>query len=438
MAADATISRKCQKVEDLAEAMSKTENISQKARTSRYLLALFCLFAGPLYAQLVNLEQWSIDDGMPQSQVRSMIQDYKGYLWVCTFSGVARFNGQKWQSYGIREGLPRNETASVYEDDAGRLYLGLEKGGLMMFGDDRFSKVSDHPALQNVTVLDVLRDSGDRLWVATNEGLIRINQAGTRLWTGEDGLPGSICYALIEDANGQVLVGTDHGLVRVVDDQIHRIFPEDAEVRDLAVHLGEIYAATSKGLWLVSAGEVRPVLVDGTPLNRELRCLASSSDGYLWIGSDNHGVLGIRDNETFVIDDRRGLSENKILSLVSDREGSLWIGTDGILARYKPGPFTVFTKMDGLPNNFVRCMFQDRDGGIWFGTRNGMGFLGSDGKIKSLPGYDGMRIYGVYGDENGRIFAATRDHGFVVWDGGKLRQYTVEDGLPSDNIYRSM
>jgi ligand-binding sensor domain-containing protein len=66
------------------------------------------------------------------------------------------------------------------------------------------------------------------------------------------------------------------------------------------------------------------------------------------------------------------ISEN-IHSIMQDKTGNYWFGTDGDgVCRYNGKSFTYFTVTDGLCSNFVRTIQEDNTGNIWFGTRDGV------------------------------------------------------------------
>jgi len=62
-----------------------------------------------------------------------------------------------------------------------------------------------------------------------------------------------------------------------------------------------------------------------------------------------------------------------IRSILQDKTGNFWFGTDGDGAcRYDGNSLTCFTEKEGLCSNFVRTSLEDKAGNIWFGTRDGV------------------------------------------------------------------
>jgi ligand-binding sensor domain-containing protein len=111
----------------------------------------------------------------------------------------------------------------------------------------------------------------------------------------------------------------------------------------------------------------------GLPQN-SVRSMLQTRDGYLWLGT-NGGLArfdGVRFT-TFDDRDKSRLRESEIWALLEARDGALWIGTyGGGLSRLKDGHFEVFTTANGLVNDTVSALCEDREGALWIGTDSGL------------------------------------------------------------------
>ncbi|MBI4646562.1 MAG: hypothetical protein HY738_08215 [Bacteroidia bacterium] len=117
-----------------------------------------------------------------------------------------------------------------------------------------------------------------------------------------------------------------------------------------------------------------------------------------------------------IYDIGQGLNSSYIVSIVMDRNGNLWFGTNGGgVTRYDGEMFTHFTEKEGLSNNIVRSICEDKSGNIWFGT-NGGGVTCYDGKMfthfTEKQGLSNNRVLSILEDRSGNLW-------FGTWGGGQ-------------------
>jgi ligand-binding sensor domain-containing protein/signal transduction histidine kinase len=110
---------------------------------------------------------------------------------------------------------------------------------------------------------------------------------------------------------------------------------------------------------------------EGLPQSR-IRSIVQTSDGYLWLGTDDGLVRFNGASFTAFTVESGSLRDNEVWAIQEDNEGGLWIGTyGGGLTLYKEGRFKTFTTADGLPDDVIRRLDKDREGNIWLTTPNG-------------------------------------------------------------------
>ncbi len=120
-----------------------------------------------------------------------------------------------------------------------------------------------------------------------------------------------------------------------------------------------------------------------------------------------------------------GLPENVVQSLVQDRDGYLWVGTTGGLARFDGAQFTPVSDgaVESLPVNSIYCLLVDRDGTLWAGTDGGgLLHISSSGVIKTYAAPDGLTdafVHSIYEDSNGRLWVGTAG-GLFLKEGERL------------------
>ncbi len=134
---------------------------------------------------------------------------------------------------------------------------------------------------------------------------------------------------------------------------------------------------------------------------------------------------------------KNGLPQNSVFSLLQDKTGYLWIGTQNGLARFDGVRFQIFNKhrVPALKDNFIRVLYQDKEGKLWIGTSDG-GLVFYDGRrFQSLKETSfGKRIFTIIKDLKGKLWIGT-DHGLAGWDGQRWLVMDETNGLPGHWIF---
>jgi CheY-like chemotaxis protein/signal transduction histidine kinase len=145
----------------------------------------------------------------------------------------------------------------------------------------------------------------------------------------------------------------------------------------------------------------------GLPQNA-VQSILQTRDGYLWIGTSG-GVARFDGVRFTVFDDRdkSRLKENEVNALVEGADSSVWIGTyGGGVSRYRNGHFTIYTTKDGLVSDVVLALCRDTAGGIWIGTEGGLSRF-QDGRFTNFTSREGLlsnKVATLFADVDGAIW----------------------------------
>ncbi len=157
----------------------------------------------------------------------------------------------------------------------------------------------------------------------------------------------------------------------------------------------------------------------------------------LWIGTQGGGLSCFRHGRFIPFRFQDRLSSSSILSLYEDSRGALWIGTDGDgLIRFENGTMHAFTKADGLADNSVFALSGNAPGTLWIGTHNGLSRL-TGNKFVTFSSKDGLGsnyIRSIYADRNGIVWIGTNGGGLCRLSSDGLARYTQKDGLTDGTI----
>jgi len=173
------------------------------------------------------MEQFSVDQGLPHTDVFATVQDGDGFIWIGTSSGLCRYDGVEILTYDISNSiLESSRIASLYLDGDRMLYIGTEAGGLTLYdtANDRFVKTVKVPSN---CVNSVFSSDDGRIYICTNDGLSKLERDGDSYnvtsWSF-----GAVVLTGYSLGGKEVLVGTSKGLarfsesggLRVVDDRL--------------------------------------------------------------------------------------------------------------------------------------------------------------------------------------------------------------------------
>ncbi len=126
-----------------------------------FLLLFFC--STHAFGQDFSLLHFTVEDGLPSNVIYHVYRDSKGFLWICTDKGVARYNGIRFEKFTTLNGLADNEIFSCQEDKEGRLWFASYNGELSYFKDDSFHNAQNtpflklphkHPHIENIEIMD--------------------------------------------------------------------------------------------------------------------------------------------------------------------------------------------------------------------------------------------------------------------------------------------
>lgn len=133
----------------------------------------------------------------------------------------------------------------------------------------------------------------------------------------------------------------------------------------------------------------------------------------------------------------QGLPQSTVQTMYQARDGYLWVGTGGGLARFDGIRFATF-ESSPMPDLAARPIFgfmEDADGHLWIGHSRGATRY-RDGRFERVIGDDlmeGRRVWAFAQGRDGVVWAAS-ENGLVRWEKGAAKIYREADGLPTRRL----
>lgn len=402
---------------------------------------LLFLWSLSLAAQTYNLRVYSLDEGLPQSQVHAMVQDKNGFIWLGTDGGgLVRYNGRAFTSLTDADGLSNNLVLDMCLDEAGRLWLATNKG-VSLYAGQKFQPLPQALGpLQQLSVRCLLIDNKKRMWFGTTSGAFVYD--GKTL-SQADAAKGQMVVAIFADSNGNTWLGTfNDGVYRLHGDGITH-FTVANGLNDNNVWAlqesksGALIVGTDNGLNFIHGDTISSYTHSGSSAKILVRFLNYDDEGRLWIGTWNDGVYVLENGAMLHIGARQGLDINGVLCFLQDREKNIWLGTDGGGAvKYGSQAITSIGSRNGLPSDLVLSMHHAKDGKIWYGHDNGVSvYNGSSYQFfNAKNGFVSEKVWCIYEDETGTIWVATYGSGIFQYRNGVFSPFAGNKDLVNKNV----
>ncbi len=411
------------------------------------ILTLFAASIPDLSAQTLNFRQYTNADGLPQTQVFTIHQDRAGYLWFGTFGGMAQYDGSTFRTFTTADGLAANVVNDLAEGPDGALYVATSGGGLCRRLDEMFSCRTARDGFPSDVVWRVTVAPDGSIWVAGEGHLIRIRGEEVESYPAPMISGSREGMSLAADDVGGVWLGTTSGLYRWDGDGLVPV--RHPLVRDQAVALilpprGEsepLVVGTHSALYRVDGPEaIEPIPLEsaGLPSGAILIQGDRGGDGTLWI-STTVGILRVGDDRATLLTTEHGLPGTDHWIVRVDREGNVWLGSNGGATKFVPGPFRNYGLEHGVPDPLVWTLARDEEGRLWAGTHAGVGRRDPGaGRFSTAIPAEALPAPSVFtmaaAPEGGMLMGTAV--GLVHWDEGAVRHLTPADGLPHPWIAR--
>jgi len=397
------------------------------------LILLFTLMLHNALSQTkIQFEHISLEDGLSQSSVSAILQDYKGFTWFATLDGLNKYNGYEMQAFRNNTddpfSLPDNAINALFEDIDNNLWVGTRSHGIAKFDkiknkfltieniDDRNNSLSSN----NITC--IFQDSRKNFWIGTDKGINILEYSNLNDFYYKDSITSSqynfsfenydsdssanifltnnVITDIVEDKNGSFWIATEYGLnyLNIKNKTCEHFLTVAGKnslpsnnIRDILLDNDSIlWIATDNGLcrFNLTTKEFLNFQKKETGRNslssNDIKCILKDNNNWLWVGTTDAGISiydEANDEYTRLMHDaadRTSLSTNSVLCLLNDNSNILWVGTSlgGVNKWIRSAEdFSVFRHNPydaySLSSNQVRCIFQDKRDVIWVGTVDG-------------------------------------------------------------------
>jgi ligand-binding sensor domain-containing protein len=234
-----------------------------------------------------------------------------------------------------------------------------------------------------------------------------------------------------------ILVAADRTIARPLDGVLQRHPLPDAVGAPRATALlrddgGNLWIGTQdQGLIHVRQQRVSRFLRNDGLSGDFVTAMLEDREGNVWVGTLN-GLDRFRSPRVATVGTRQGLSADTVLSVLGSADGSVWLGTVNGLSRWKDGEVTRYALPQRTGNRGVASLFEDRRRNVWVSSSSGLVRFEPD-SAQPVPVLSQGYIHAMAEDAAANLWVSEQERGLIRIARGEPVETTPWDRLGGRN-----
>ncbi|MEI6556568.1 MAG: ATP-binding protein [Paludibacter sp.] len=380
------------------------------------LLLFFSIYSFAInFDQNFQVKTFSVNEGLSQFDAPRIIQDHFGFIWVSTYDGLNRFDGNGFVQFRHNpyneNSIHGNRVLNLFIDSKNNFWVVTESGKIDRFNyqTEQFEHFDFEP-LKYAIITAFYEDKLHNYWIGTTNGLYKTSLVDNKFKV--DGIylnstsPGfeNFILCLIENENHGILVGTVSGGV-LLSKQSDQIYSPSKFLPNVQINSffkdadNTIWICNNYGLSYINSNVFKKSIslntMDIQPfpdlLASNVRAMAAiDNQNCILLFNSSIKVLNIQSKtiREIKLEENSFFRNNIIKSLFVDNTKNIWVssgqkGISKIDLYQKPNIIDGKKETEGM---FVKGVFKDSRGRVWVGTNlNGMFYFDQNGPLKQIP-----------------------------------------------------
>jgi signal transduction histidine kinase/ligand-binding sensor domain-containing protein len=404
--------------------------------------------------QQFDFRNYSLEQGLPQTEVYAMLQDSRKNLWIGTNGGgLSRFNGISFRIYTSGDGLLNNMVWSLFEDSRTNIWIGTSNA-VTLYDGISFSNYTEGPVPFLRTYNIFHEDSDGNIWIVSFDEqyggrLLKIENnkltdytpyfpelaGGNRIVAGFSIITKDILYlttsnGLYELRNNKLFYSDINKFSDLTDGNIVPIFYDTLGIQWIL----KVHSRTDRELYTLKNDSLLKFKTPDSSWWKGITVIYRDCDNRLWLSNPGNGIamIDLTSGKITMFDQRNGLPNDYVLTFLEDHEGNLWMGTQGGgVIQYSRNNFIAFDFESIINGDVVRTIFQDSGGHYWFGLSSA-GLVEYDGdkfKAFSKAQFPALiNVRDIIELDDGKLLILTFN-GLYIYDGNRLSFADKQFGL---------
>ena len=427
----------------------------RKCLAAALALVLTALLAAPALADVVSDPTglglgfsailYDNSNGLPTSEANAIVQSADGYIWIGSYSGLIRYDGNSFYRYDASTGV--SSVVTIFADSRGRIWVGTNDSGVACLEGETFTFYSRADGLASTSIRSITEDASGNILIATTMGLAYVDTEGA-LHTIDDPMINKQYICELIPGPEQVVYGVTLGgdIFTVEGRRVSSYYSADAlgfgTVNTLCpdpTNPGYIYLGTQDDM--IAYGDLTQEMRGAKTMSSAPQSAINAIcpvGQQVWICANNG--IGYFDAEGGYVEVRDLPMTNAVHHMIVDYEQNLWFSSSrqGVM-KIVPNRFTDLWATAGLDSMVVNSTCMDGDM-LYVGTDTGLvildsGFRTVENELTEL--LDDVRIRCIQRSGDGKLWFCTYSNlGLVSYDpaGGTTAHYNTDSGVASNRV----
>lgn len=417
-----------------------------------------------------QFETLTMEEGLPVTVPHSMLEDDKGHFWMGSEQGIIRFDGKEFLLYDLREMMNFGSIVNLMMDRRGAIWFNFNGFRLRVSGlRDAIAKFDGKQIIiYDLAALDednrfqiskkndlfhhkIIEDQNQRIWVASDLGLIQIEDETYRVYAEEQGLLAGGAFDVFLNKSGGLwicqangITSLDKGHFTSYEHQLGLLWEDWDEVPGAAMDAqGTIWTSKNQQFHAFT----RDSFIIYKTLLPNLKALTADSLGFIWGATtlNSRTTLSRLDSKQLSVrkyTEKDGLIDHFHLPLLSDSKGRFWLRSLNLgIQRFthRKIQYDAFENLPAVAN--VSGIIEDRSDNLWFGLHHSALVARFDGSQYTFfdtfyaNHQDRHICRALYLNQKQHLWIGGLTVGVYRWDNTQLLEFTPTQGLPDDQVY---
>lgn len=386
-------------------------------------------------------------NGLATSEANDIEQTDDGIIWIGSYGGLMQYDGQEFKLITQPKGL--TGVLDLFKDSKNRLWIGTNNDGIVLFENNEYTFFDMPENINSYSVRSITEDSEGNIVVGTGCGMFRIETDGNISEFTDPRIANEYITQITSFDNGKIIGITKTGSIFIIKDtEVLEFIDIDEWHFDIAL---TVFPMKIEGETHILVGTVSDYIVDiqinnagniykkiDTQGLRYINALELIDTEHIWIGADN-GIGYMDEMQKVEILDKLEMN-NSIENIMKDSEGNFWFvsSRQGVM-KVTDSVFKNLSNKDESDYQVTAVeilgdyTYITYDGGVKIQNSDTLEYITNDFTQK----YDGVYIRCVRKDQDGNLWFSTySNHGVVKYnpETNEIREFSENEGIEYSRI----